>query len=354
MKSKIKKIGLVGYLGYSVKNPIIGGQMSKTRGIYDELIKKYGSENICIVDTANWKKEKFLLLFRMIKIAVSCHPIIIMPNKNGIKIILPLYSILKKLYGYKIVYPVVGGWITGLLKRNRFLKKCIKRVDYILPETNALAEELRNFVNCKMDVMPIFSTRKPINEAQIQNNNEKVKKFCIFSRILPEKGIDEAIEAVNQTNSEGKKCHLDIWGPIDEKCTEHYQLLFEKNKNNITYQGILSSDENLDALGRYYMMLFPTYYQGEGFPTSICESFMAGLPVIASDWRFNNELIVDGTTGFLIPVHSVEKMAEKINYCISNDSEIMKMKMEVLKYSQNFMPEKVMEKMLVWIDKVRK
>ena len=48
MNSK-KKIGLIGYLGYSIENPIIGGQMTKTRGIYQELKRKYGNENIEII-----------------------------------------------------------------------------------------------------------------------------------------------------------------------------------------------------------------------------------------------------------------------------------------------------------------
>lgn len=347
------KIGLVGYLGYAVENPIIGGQMSKTRGIYDQLKKQFGEDSVIVVDTSNWKKEKFKLVMQCLKVAFKCKPVIIMPNKNGIKFVLPFFSSLKGLCGYKIAYPVVGGWLTGLLKKHNYLAKGIKKVDYILPETKALMNELKEFADCPIEVMPIFSTRTPVDEKSIKSEFSEPIKFCTFSRVTPEKGIDDAIKAIQAVNEKVQRqvCKLDIYGPIDPNYTEHYNALFDERKDFVSYKGVLSGDDSLTTLSEYYMLLFPTYYPGEGFPTTVCESFMSGLPVIASDWRFNNELVANDETGYLVPAHDTDKLAEKIIDSINNQDKIIEMSNNCLEKSKEYQPERVMKSLSEWIVK---
>lgn len=342
------KIGLIGYLGYETANPIIGGQMSKTRGIYKELIKRYGSNSISSVDTSGWKNNWPKLIASSIRLAKENDIIIFMPNKNGIKFIMPLYCFLKRIYKNKIVYPVVGGWLTSLLRKKWYLRKSIKCVNLLLPETKELMRELEEFVDCEIDVMPIFSMRKTINNKLVLNRTKKV--FYTFSRVIPEKGVDEAIEAIIKANENNCCCYLDIWGPIPEAYEKHYKELFEKHKNVIKYKGILESNEGLNKVSDYYMLIFPTYYFGEGFPTTICESFMAGVPVMASDWRFNGELITDGKTGYIFQPHDIIKMSELIERVCSDTNSVIEMKKNCLIESKKFKPEKVMRSLFMWID----
>lgn len=346
-----KKIGLVGYLGYAVSNPIIGGQMSKTRGILKELERTYPNQ-IISVDTSNWKKEIVALLAQCLHVARHCDVVIIMPNKNGIKFILPFFALFKGLYKYSLVYPIVGGWLTELLKKYGYLSKLIRKVDYLLPETKQLKEELSEFTTASMDVMPIFSTRTPLKKEELELDSERSYNFCTFSRVTPAKGIDDAIEAIAKVNKEkrGITCKLDVWGPIEDGYAEHYQELFDNYGEFVSYRGILAGNEGLKKLAHYYMLLFPTYYAGEGFPTTICESLMAGLPVIASDWRFNNEIVEDGETGYLVAVHDIEALANMVQYAIEHDDVIKDMKLMCLKASERFIPEKVMFNLNEWIN----
>lgn len=351
MKYK-KKIGLVGYLGYATLNPIIGGQMSKTRGILQQLEYLYPNQ-IVTIDTSNWKKEVIPLIVHCFKIVKECDVIIIMPNKNGIKFLLPFFTLLKKFGNYKIVYPIVGGWLTDLLKKYNYLSRNIRKVDYLLPETKQLKEELKEFTSSPMDVMPIFSTREALKKEDIELNPEKPYIFCTFSRVTPAKGVEDAIEAVAKANAlkQDIVCKLDIWGPIEEGYIEHYKELFEKYQNFVTYKGTLSGDEGLKKLSHYYMLIFPTYYEGEGFPTTICESMMAGLPVIASNWRFNHELVEDGKTGYLVEVHNNENLVEQILFAIDHTEEINRMKLNCIKESEKFKPKEVMKNLNKWIER---
>lgn len=326
--------------------------MSKTRGILRELERSYPNQ-IISVDTSNWKKEIVPLIVQCLKIVKHCDVVIIMPNKNGIKFVLPFFALFKGFTKYKLAYPIVGGWLTGLLKKHHYLARTIRNVDYLLPETKQLKEELGEFTTAPMDVMPIFSTRTPLKKEDIELNLEKPYTFCTFSRVTPAKGIDDAIEAIAKANA-GKQditCKLDIWGPIEDGYADHYKELFGKYRNFVSYKGTLAGDEGLQKLAHYYMLLFPTYYAGEGFPTTICESMMAGLPVIASNWRFNNELVEDGKTGYLVEVHNNEDLTEQILFSIEHTEEIKKMKLYCIKGSKRFGPEEVMKDLNEWIRK---
>jgi glycosyltransferase involved in cell wall biosynthesis len=50
----------------------------------------------------------------------------------------------------------------------------------------------------------------------------------------------------------------------------------------------------------------------EGLPRSLMEGMAAGLPVVAYDTRGCNDLVVDGKTGFLVPVGDVCGLADKL------------------------------------------
>jgi glycosyltransferase involved in cell wall biosynthesis len=48
------------------------------------------------------------------------------------------------------------------------------------------------------------------------------------------------------------------------------------------------------VLRDYFALLFPIYYIGEGFAGTAIDAFSAGVPVIASDWKYNSEVIKEG------------------------------------------------------------
>lgn len=66
-------------------------------------------------------------------------------------------------------------------------------------------------------------------------------------------------------------------------------------------------------------MLFPTHYLGECFVRTILDSYIAGITVLATDWRHNKDYIINGVTGFVLPMDNSDKLLQEIIIELYND-----------------------------------
>ena len=105
----------------------------------------------------------------------------------------------------------------------------------------------------------------------------------------------------------------------------------------ISYKGNADPSDVENILRKYFMMVLPTFYEGEGFPGIIVESFASGLPVIASDWKYNSEIIQDGINGLLFKTKNEEDLTSKIEYCLDNYNIINEMRSKALSASKKIL-----------------
>jgi len=83
-------------------------------------------------------------------------------------------------------------------------------------------------------------------------------------------------------------------------------------------------------------MLFPTYWPNEGFPGIVIDAYTAGLPIIASDWNLNNELVKNEETGFIIPPHDSQALASKMKLIIDKDIDLYQMRCHCAGLAQHY------------------
>ena len=57
------------------------------------------------------------------------------------------------------------------------------------------------------------------------------------------------------------------------------------------WNSIFNYNETASHLKKYFALLFPTYFHGEGFAGCLIDAFFAGIPVIATDWLYNKDII---------------------------------------------------------------
>ena len=108
--------------------------------------------------------------------------------------------------------------------------------------------------------------------------------------------------------------------------------------DNVHYSGFLNLRENTgyDILSRNDMMLFPTYWPGEGFAGVFIDAQISGLPMIATDWRHNKYFLKENQTAVFIPVHDVDALTEKMKVCIQGEFDLYAMAQECPKPAMDF------------------
>jgi glycosyltransferase involved in cell wall biosynthesis len=103
-------------------------------------------------------------------------------------------------------------------------------------------------------------------------------------------------------------------------------------------------------LYKYDALLFPTYWAGEGFPGTIIDAFASGLPVVATDWNCNNELIDNKRTGILYPNGTEQNLEEAIDWLYRHQKEMLIMRRNCLKEAYKYMPDVYISKMIKKIE----
>ena len=63
----------------------------------------------------------------------------------------------------------------------------------------------------------------------------------------------------------------------------------------------------------------------EGLPRNVMEAMAAALPVVSYDIRGCNDLVLDGETGFLLPLGDVRGLADKLAWLAEHPDERRRM-----------------------------
>lgn len=339
-------IGICGNYG-SVQNPN-NGQTVKTRVISDELIKRLGRELIRTVDSSNWRRAPISLLIRCHKLIKECDDIIIMPARNGVRLFIPLFLFLNIFYKRRLHYVVIGGWLPAFLKSRNLLKKWISRYNNVYVETHSMVSALNEQWLNNVKQLPNFKPLEIISKEELVYTFEPPFKVCTFSRVSKEKGIEDAITAIKRVNdSLGYIAfELDIYGQVDEDYKNEFDALREKFPEYITYKGVVEYNESVKYLKQYFALLFPTYYEGEGFAGTILDAYSAGVPVIATDWKYNCEITKHKEDGLIYKRETANALENILTSVLKQPSIINDMKENCLNRAKEYTPDKVVSKLL--------
>jgi UDP-glucose:tetrahydrobiopterin glucosyltransferase len=124
-------------------------------------------------------------------------------------------------------------------------------------------------------------------------------------RLAPEKGLEDAIAAAQQTG-----IPLKIWGVLQDKA--YWQGICRTYPDApITYEGFLPTIQLQQALGNC-LALFMTPRWVEAFGNVAIEALACGVPVIAYRRGGPTEIVRHGRTGFLVEPDSVAGLVQAI------------------------------------------
>lgn len=344
------KVCVLGHFGEGEN--LLNGQTIKTKIITEELQNQLGQEQVLIADTHGGWRTLVKAPFQVLTALKKASNVVIFPAHNGLRVYAPLLSLFRPLYRKrKLHYVVIGGWLPQFLATRKSLANCLKRFDGIYVETQIMKSALEKQGFPNVYVMPNSKKIDVLTEQQLVYPSGKPYKLCTFSRVMKEKGIEAAVNAVKKVNDTfGSQVYtLDIYGQIDAQQTEWFCELQRDFPEYVRYAGQVPFDKSVDVLKKYFALLFPTYYEGEGFAGTLIDAFSAGVPVVASDWKYNEE-IVNTDVGFVYPTGDQKALDEVLLRMIENSDEVMARKKSCLREAGKYRIDRVVQILIEQIE----
>lgn len=334
-------IGLIGSLCDDRESA--SGQAVRTTILYNVLCKKYGKQNIYNVNTHGFRLNPIKVIYKTLMCIIKCEHIIVMVHENGRKVFFPILYYAKIILGRKIYHNVIGGSFREYLNKNSNLIKYSKNFNIHWVQMSSQIIKLKEIGLHNVELLPNTKENKILALKEIHNYEDIVFRFCMCSRISIAKGTEIAIRAIENINKKKgyKIVTLDIFGKPDDDYIERFNNVIENSSEAIRYCGFIPNDRTVYKLKEYYMLLFPSTYEGEGFPGTFWDAFAAGLPIITTDWHYNSEIVSDNLTGLVYDYRDESMLEKKIEYAINNINNINRMKVACIVEAQKYAPEKV-------------
>lgn len=150
---------------------------------------------------------------------------------------------------------------------------------------------------------------------------ENARVVGMLTRLSREKGIREFIEAGASVLSRMPDTWFCIVG--GRRSGAYWHMTFDEVRSIAERHGLASRlvlpgyrADVPEVLAAMDVFCLPSYH--EGLPLSIIEAMAMELPVAVTDIRGCREEVVDGETGFLIPVRDSRALAGKLIYLLEN------------------------------------
>ncbi len=134
----------------------------------------------------------------------------------------------------------------------------------------------------------------------------------LFAGVCREsKGVLDFIEVIRQCRLANGQVTGRIIGEIfDEK--ERLAITRAQEAGIIRYEGVKTGAEKDACFATAHILLFPTFFEAENFPTVHLEAFSYGIPVVSTSWRGIPDQVTDGYNGFLHNLHDIQGMTKSV------------------------------------------
>ena len=236
----------------------------------------------------------------------------------------------------------------NLISNKPFLTHCLKRFGQLYVETSIVKKTLEDRKISNVSVMRNCKPLEILPESELENQCSKEFRLCIFSRVMKQKGIEQAVTAITKMNEKfgHESCSLDIYGQVEEAEKEWFKTLQESFPSNVAYKGVVPFNESVKVLKDYSALLFPTLFFTEGVPGTIIDAYAAGLPVISSRWASFTDVVEEGKTGFGYEFGSLEHLCGLLEELIASPEKVYNLRRNCTVKAMQFLPENAMKQFI--------
>lgn len=305
----MKKILVVGCFGD--KTGRLDGQIVKTRNVFS-MLKDRLDKNVKLdcFNTLSVRDNKFLLLNLLIKLIWS-NKVILIPADHSLEGFFPHLFRLSKLFRFDIIQLCVGGWqVNFFLGRGRWNPHPVhmrmsQECTAFLPEIEKVDNELKTLCHfTNSEVFPNF--RRNIPELSHINHSEDLRVVWL-ARINKKKGFETVFGLAEKIEKEGLNINISFYGRVEEEDKPLFEDYLKRYSKVAQYKGQLPAEKIAETLCDYDVVVLPTKYYTEGFPGTVLDANISGLPVVATEWMHAHEFVEDGVSGFVVPFENPQE-----------------------------------------------
>lgn len=257
-------------------------------------------------------------------------PIGLKLKKMGKKVLFDAHEDLPKQL---LAKPYLNIWSKKVLSKmvTWYERYACKRFDFVVSATPYIRDKFLNFTK-SIDVNNYPIVEELANEIAWQDRKNQV---CYIGVIAQIRGNFETVEAMGYVNSNiafklaGMSYETDFFETL-ESSNFWYRVEFVGKLDRVGVRSLL--EESKIGL----VTLHPTINYKDALPVKMFEYMLAGLPVIASNFKILEDILGKEQCGICVNPLDSQEIGEAIEYLIRHDEEAQKMgergKAAVLKY----------------------
>lgn len=185
------------------------------------------------------------------------------------------------------------------------------RILTISPEVVACKRQwiVRRF-NSKIYHLPLGIKLNQFIDIPFKTNNNKAIKLLLVGSIVPRKGTDIALSAMETLAKENLGIQLSIVGGKRERYESYFENIRQRAENLGNVELLGWCNDIKPILKEADAVILPS--KSEGTPRSLVEAMAGGKPVIATAVGGIPSLIQDGKTGLLIEPDNVNALVTAV------------------------------------------
>lgn len=314
------------------KNRKYDGERIKNTHIFSVLKKNYDTTtiNLSICKIFN----TFRIFWHGLFFKNKYEYIVISKDPRGANIIHKILRFVRYPTN-KIVYFEIGPFLYDRIMNGTIDSKTFMFDRLIVVETNSLKNELESIGFENIGVFPNF---KPIVDIEFKKKKypSKVLSLVFLSRIEEQKGLFDLLDALVFVNKYRVKYSLDVYGRVQSKQAEIRLNEYLEKCSFLSYCGKMDvgSKSSYEKLSYYDLHVFPTKYS-EGFPGSIIDFFIAGVPTLSSSFARANE-ILSSDDSIVYKQYDMNDLIAKLEYIYDNQSMLEKLRVNSFNKKDNY------------------
>ncbi len=278
--------------------PPIGG----TTVSLAELVRYLKAKGVqCIaVNTSRHHQGSFMSFIRssleIVRYGRNCDVISIHLSDHSAVIVGPLFWLLTRLVRRPVIYRQFGGSFGETFSqlprwRQALLRATTLASNLVLLQTKGLVHAFDRG-DGKVRWFPTARGRpKAAHSKQFTHVSSGTLRCAFIGHVRQSKGVLEAVEAVGQIDG----VRLDIYGPLIDLRPQDIAA------PRVQYFGTLDPQDVAQVMADHDLLLFPSYYKGEGYSGTLVEAALVGLPMIVSRWQSLPEMFSENEAWFVEP-----------------------------------------------------